>query len=373
MPSLGADMKEGILVRWLVDVGDEIKRGDIIAVIETYKGAIDMEAYYNGILGEILIPPLTSVPVGTVLARLNVAETIVAKPQSPAAAQPSRGRKSMPGTHVFPSLASGILASPLARKTAAERQLDLSLLKGSGPNNAVLFRDLPSEMASPGEGGLEPMRIAIAAAMSHSKQQIPHFYLSLDIDISRTQQWLKQENSNKSPEEQVLLLALLLKATAAALCKYPALNGTYQENHFIQGDGIHIGNVISLRTGGIVVPAIHHVDQLSVPDTMKALRDITERSRHGHLRSSELSDATITVTSMGERGADMVWGVIYPPQVAILGFGRPHKVPRVTENKVVIADMLTVCLSADHRVIDGIQGAKFLNNLDKHLQQPELL
>jgi pyruvate dehydrogenase E2 component (dihydrolipoamide acetyltransferase) len=191
----------------------------------------------------------------------------------------------------------------------------------------------------------------------------------------------------------VILLALLLKALANSLVKYPKLNGFYQ-NHFSQGDSphkdvpqddlskgshfeqasaIHIGNVISLRQGGLVVPAIHNVDKLSVNEVMQGLRDITKRSRNGHLRSSELMYATITVTNMGERGADSVFGIIYPPQVAILGFGKVRKIAKVVNDKVVIAQALTVSLSADHRVIDGMLAAKFLNYLAKKLQKADRL
>ena len=274
-----------------------------------------------------------------------------------------------------------VKASPIVRRLAQEQQLNLTGIKGSGPQGAILLNDLSpllktktkSESHKSADKIEQNMRSAIAVAMAKSKQEIPHFYLSLELDITRAQQWLQQQNQETSPEEHVLLLAFLLKALANSLVKYPKLNGFYQVSTFEQASAIHIGNVISLRQGGLVVPAIHDVDKLSVSDIMQGLRDITARSRNGHLRSSELMDATITVTNMGERGADSVLGIIYPPQVAILGFGKVRKVLQLVNDEVKEIQVLTVSLSADHRVIDGMLAAKFLNYLAKQLQKPERL
>ncbi|MEY8198286.1 MAG: dihydrolipoamide acetyltransferase family protein [Colwellia sp.] len=403
MPSLGADMTEGTLTQWLVKEGEQVNSGDIIAVLETQKGAIDMEVYSSGTIAEILVEPVIEVPVGTVLARIALAEPsqkssvptpIPAKIASEASTELDKDTVVSEQVKVVDVKVIGVKASPIVRRLAKEQQLDLTGIKGSGPQGAILLNDLTvilkaktktkSEKHKLADKTEQNMRNAIAVAMAKSKQEIPHFYLNLELELTNAQQWLQQQNQARPPEEHVLLLALLLKALAKSLVKYPKLNGFYQnafyrdttseENSaFVQASAIHIGNVISLRQGGLVVPAIHDVDKLSVAELMRSLRDITDRSRNGHLRSSELMDATITVTNMGERGADSVLGIIYPPQVAIVGFGKVREIAKVVNNNVMVAPVLTVSLSADHRVIDGMLAAKFLNYLAKQLQKPDRL
>lgn len=392
MPSLGADMTEGMLVKWLVKEGDQVNNGDIIAELETHKGAIDMEVYQSGVITKILVQPIVTVPVGTVLARLQPEVTITEpeQPIPPDVEQPSEIQSIATPVKATPVKVTSILdepsipepteveqaviksavtASPIVRRLAAEQQLDLSEIHGSGPQGAILLKDLPRQIPKPATG----MRTAIAAAMKKSKTEIPHFYLSQDVDISSAQRWLCKINAEKPPEQRLLLIALLLKAVAKVLAKFPAVNGYYIDNQLQPAEVIHIGNVISLRQGGMVVPAIHDVDKLSLQDLMWAVRDITGRSRSGHLRSSELSDATITVTNMGDRGADSVYGIIYPPQVAIIGFGRSRQTALVKDNSLTIGDRMIVCLSADHRAVDGMLAAKFLNALSAQLQKPECL
>ncbi|MEW6982215.1 dihydrolipoamide acetyltransferase family protein [Colwelliaceae bacterium 6471] len=391
MPSLGADMKEGMLVEWLIKVGDNVKQGDIIAVLETQKGAIDMEVYDSGTITEILVQPVITVPVGTVLARLSLAhvayqsdtETIpTEKIPSPMVDSEVAIPKTPLTKNVLQSTVQ--LASPIVRKLAEQQQLDLSTLTGTGPHGAIILKDLPND-AHPhatsekltdkrtSTKSSTSMRSAISAAMEKSKREIPHFYLSLVIDITLTQRWLANENKDKSPEQQILLLAVVMKSVALALGKFPQFNGFYRQGRFLPANDINIGNVVSLRSGGIMVPAIHHVEQLTLTDIMLALRDVTLRSRNGHLKSSEVTDATFTITNMGERGADTVFGVIYPDQVAIIGLGKPKKSAVVLNNNITIGDEITLCLSADHRVLDGMLAAKFLNQIAENLQKPESL
>lgn len=351
MPSLGADMRDGTLTEWLVAEGDKIQKGDIIAVIESSKGAIDMESYHSGTIAKLLVQPVISLPVGAILGKLEVdSDILVPESQPLQPPQPLTEASPGPSSRQPPQSAQpksytvtnkGVLASPVVRQIARQRQLDLAGIQGSGPDGAILLKDIerlektppsipeqaktvaptattaPSTAPTTGERNLQAIRDAIAAAMEKSKREIPHYYLSLDIDLSRAQQWLSDENAGREPEDRLLLLALLLKAVANILPKFPALNG--------------------------------------------------------HLRSSELTDATITVTSIGDRGSDSVFGVIYPPQVAIIGFGRVRQSPQVKNGRVEICDMVTVSLSADHRISDGTLGAKFLNALSLQLQQPELL
>lgn len=392
MPSLGSDMRDGMLVEWQISEGDHVNKGDIIAVIETNKGAIDMESYHTGTISQILAQPIVSLPVGSVLARIETdSDTVqpasqVSKPSPVAQQHQQPDIRLTPPTTASSLARQRVLASPVVRRLAQQNHWDLTSVKGSGPNHAILLRDIAdlaehvipasttnAEQLKPSGYNLPAMRVAIAEAMERSKQKIPHYYLTLDIDLSLATQWLKTENAKREPDDRILLLAVLLAATAKVLPKFPALNGFYSEGRFASSPNVHIGNVISLRGGGLVVPAIHDVDTLTLEATMKALRDITTRSRTGRLRSSELTDATITVTSIGERGSDTVLGVIYPPQVAIIGFGRPRQLPQVKNGNIEICDMINVSLCADHRVSDGSQGAKFLNALSNQLQKPDML
>lgn len=406
MPSLGADMTEGTLVEWQASPGDTLDKGDIIALLETQKGLIEMEVYQPGVITELLLEPVVTVPVGSVMARMSVegeaAQPAVPEPSHPAEQAAaikapvikvpavSQGQPHEEGVSQQVRPRQGVLASPVVRKLAGEQQLDLSQLSGSGPEGAILLRDLPvsapevktaetrTDIKTKTRTTASPdtalaMRSAIAAAMEKSKREIPHYYLSQEVDITQAQRWLADFNADRGPEERILLLALMLKAIAQSLHKYPALNGYYQQQTFTPNSAVHIGNVISLREGGLVVPAIHDVDQLSVEAIMIRLRDLSERSRGGVLRSSELMDASITVSNMGERGSDLLFGVIYPPQVAIIGVGKPRKTMLVKGDQPRVADVVTVSLAADHRVSDGMTGAKFLNALANTLQKPEKL
>jgi len=217
------------------------------------------------------------------------------------------------------------------------------------------------------------MRDAIAAAMSRSKREIPHYYLASEINVESAIAWLEKRNAAVPISERVLFAAMQLKAVACALRETPELNGFYQGGAFRPAAGMHLGVAVSLRGGGLVAPALHDVDKLSLADLMAGLKDLLRRARSGQLRSSEMSDPTITVTNLGDLGVDTVFGVIYPPQVALVGIGRSNVKPWVTGGTIVAARIVHATLSADHRVSDGMRGARFLVELDRLLQQPESL
>lgn len=417
MPALGADMETGRLVQWLVREGDRVRRGDVVAVVETHKGAIDVEIFLDGVIRE-LAPLGQDMKVGTRLARVGLAEqpesleapalpaSAVASVPQPMPAAPIAGEignEPLPGR--VPAVASAarvatgrLLASPAARRRARELGVRLEALAGSGTGGAVLLADVERAVAAqpvrpetavaaasavsqaaalppPVKRGFDPeqMRLAIAAAMGRSKREIPHYYLSSQIDFQAAQAWLLDYNRERDPEQRLLPAALLLKATALALREQPRLNGFYQDEAYRPGGGIHVGWAIALRGGGLIAPAIHDTDQLALPELMAALRDLVQRARSGGLRSSELTDPTVTITSLGERGAEAVWGVIYPPQVAIVGFGRVVERPWVVDGQVVARPLVQASLAADHRVSDGHQGGQLLMAIDRALQTPENL
>ncbi|HXG52706.1 MAG TPA: 2-oxo acid dehydrogenase subunit E2, partial [candidate division Zixibacteria bacterium] len=212
-----------------------------------------------------------------------------------------------------------------------------------------------------------------AAAMARSKREIPHYYLSTTIDMHRALEWLAGENARRPVTRRLLHSALLIRAVGLALRETPELNGFWIDGGFKPGEGIHVGVAVSLRQGGLVNPAIHDADKKGLDELMENLLDLVNRARTGHLRSSELAAGTITVTSLGEQGVESVFGVIYPPQVALVGFGKIVEQPRAVGGLLGIRPTLTASLSADHRASDGHRGGRFLIAVDRLLQEPEKL
>jgi pyruvate dehydrogenase E2 component (dihydrolipoamide acetyltransferase) len=213
------------------------------------------------------------------------------------------------------------------------------------------------------------MRHAIAAAMARSNREIPHYYLETRIDMSQALGWLETENQKRSVKERLLPVVMLVKAVALALGDVPELNGYWLDDRLQPQESIHIGFAIALRQGGLVIPAIHHADLKSLDELMAVLRDLIPRVRSGRLRSSELTDATMTLTNLGDLGVEVVYGVIYPPQVALVGFGKITQQPWAEEGMLGIRPVLRATLAADHRATDGHRGGQFLEALNRHLQE----
>ncbi|MDF9797858.1 pyruvate dehydrogenase E2 component (dihydrolipoamide acetyltransferase) [Catalinimonas alkaloidigena] len=410
MPSLGADMKAATLVEWHVKEGAHVRRGDIIADVETEKGDIDVEVYEEGTLEKILVQPGEKLPVGTLMAYVRSegepsweqlqtkqgesilkASSEAAQPElSEGTASVSTETKSTPKveTDLIQSLESEerIKASPLAKMIATENHIDLHEVQGTRPNGAIGRADVERYMhqktdkapAEQPERSLQApattMRKAIANAMAKSNREIPHYYLDTHIDMSHALEWMEAENRNRPVKERLLNSVLLIKAVALALTEVPELNGYWIDNELKIQEAIHIGFAIALRRGGLITPAIHHADTKSLDELMENLKDLTQRTREGRLRSSELSDATITLTSLGDRGVETVYGVIYPPQVALIGFGKILDQVWVAQGMLGIRPLVHATLAADHRASDGHQGARFLDALSHYLQDiPQLL
>lgn len=382
MPSLGADMEKGTVVEWLKKPGDRVERGDVVAVVETQKGAFEIEAFERGVMDEILVPVGTEVPVGAVLARIDgKAEPKPAPASSPTAPPPAErpdGHPVVPRRKT-PASAARLRISPAAARRAVELGVDVRDLIGSGPQGAIAIADVEAAAArapSPApRRGFDPaaMRQAIAAAMARSKREIPHYYLSLPIDLGRATEWLTEENNRRDVERRLLPAALLLKAVALALREVPQLNGFWIDGAPKLSPAIHVGWAISLRGGGLIAPAIHDADRLTLDQAMAALRDLVTRARTARIRGSEMMDPTITVTSLGERSAQSVLGVIYPPQLAIVGFGAPRMTASVVDGEIRQRPVAQATLSADHRASDGAIGSQLLAAIDQHLQKPEAL
>lgn len=294
--------------------------------------------------------------------------------------------------------------SPRARRLAAEHGVELGALTGSGPGGAVVGNDVlfarpsapsaderantaavaeapppgpaPAPAVAPGRSAADKaaaMRQAIARLMARSTREIPHYHVDLDIDLAPALAWLERVNEGRPATARLLPAALLLKATALAAQEVPGINGTWEDDHLVVPETVHLGVAVSLRTGGLVTPAIPDAAALPLDDVMAALRDLVTRARGGHLKGSELTGATLTVTNLGDLGADRVSGVIYPPQVALVGFGRIRERPWADAGMLGVRPVVTATLAADHRASDGLVGSRFLAAVARHLADPDSL
>jgi pyruvate dehydrogenase E2 component (dihydrolipoamide acetyltransferase) len=209
--------------------------------------------------------------------------------------------------------------------------------------------------------------------MARSKREIPHYYLEHQVDVTACEQWLTAANATRLPDRRLLFGALAVKSAALAARRFPAFNGFYRNGKFEPAGAVHVGMAIAIRGGGLAAPALHDVDRLSLDALMQSMRDLVQRTRAGRIRSSEMSDPTITVSSLGERGVEALYGVIYPPQVAIVGVGKVVKRPWVVDGAIGPRSVTTITLAADHRVSDGHAGALFLADIGRLLQEPDKL
>jgi len=415
LPSLGADMDAGTLLTWHVKPGDHVKRGQVVAVVDTSKAAVDVEIWQDGVVKSLLVQPGEKVPVGTVLATLQSAEEMPPAFAPASAPEPApqlepepapttakaavKQRVERPQSKASQTAVAGRQpVSPAARLRANALGIDPDAIVGTGVQSSVTLADVekatqsitgttgkadqaqsqPAPPSTPAElgaaaGRQKEMRKAIAAAMSRSKREIPHYYLSETIPMAAALAWLQQRNEGLPIMERILPAVLLLKAVALALKRSPQLNGFFNDGVFQPSAQVHAGVAISLREGGLVAPAIHNVADKPLAQLMQELADLVKRARAGSLRSSEMSDPTLTITNLGDQGVQSVLGVIYPPQVALVGFGRVAVGPWVQAGEVCAVPLMTASLAADHRVSDGHQGALFLTELREFLQQPLVL
>ncbi|HKQ12666.1 MAG TPA: dihydrolipoamide acetyltransferase family protein [Steroidobacteraceae bacterium] len=383
MPSLGPDMEAGTLVAWKVHPGDAVKRGDVVALVETDKGVIDVEIFATGTIEKLLVEPGTHVPVGTVLAQLKNGEASSEVPAPPApASSPETVGAPQVTVHaaVQPPAARHQRISPAARVRAHALGLNVDSLRGTGPGGVITLDDVSKagranakRANSPSEDQVHDMRRIIAKAMTRSKHEIPHYYLSIECCFSRAQGWLDQHNAAVAIEERLLPSALVLKAVALAARAMPEFNGFYKDEQFQAAADVHAGMAIAMRGGRLVAPAILNADRKPLAVIMSELRDLTTRVRSGHMRAAELALSTITITSLAEEGVDLLVPVIYPPQVAIVGCGSIVERPWIVDGLVQPARVMTITLAADHRVTDGRAGARFLRHVHDSLQSPEKL
>ncbi len=402
MPSLGADMDFGTVVEWRVSTGDTVAKGDIVAVVETEKSDIDIETWHAGTVTELLAEVGRELPVGAPLLRMTDDASAPSpqhpEPEEPATEQLSSELPAQPTATAMPPQpvaaeaeaprmvppkpsTAGVLASPRARLAAHERGVDLATVVGTGPGGAVLFGDVERAGDSgrvshgvtehPASDRQTSMRRSIAERMARANSDIPHYYLESDVDLSVALANLERSNEAKPLAERIIPAALLIEAAAQAAKKHPECVGTWTDDGFQPADRIDVGIAISLRRGGLVTPTITRADERTIEELMAALKELVGGARAGSLRSSWMADAGITVTNLGDNGAARMQGVIFPPQVSLVGFGRIEKRPWVVDDRILVRPMVSVSFAGDHRATDGLTGSRFLSTLAKHLEQSE--
>jgi len=435
MPSLGADMDSGTILEWLVKPGDVVKRGDVMAVVDTDKAAVEIETFEDGVVGEVLVQPGQRVGVGSVLATLVQAEEAAPAPaprrrsakkrpprKAPAGTPVAAPRATPPVRHHAAELGVDLTAvagtgtggrvtradvdaaarrprtSPYARRLAAELGVDLSVVAGSGAGGTVVAEDVRAAAASGSRAAAatagprspaveveEPRpavrqseasrtgRATIAALMSRSKREIPHYYVATTVDLQATVRWLRETNRQRAVSERIVPAAALLRGIALAARRMPELNGFWVDDRFVPGNDVHLGVAISVRGSALVAPALLGTADLALPELMHGLRDLVARARSGRLTRAELTEPTLTVTDLGDQGVEEVFGVIQPPQVALVGVGRMVERPWAVDGLLGVRPVVRLSLSGDHRATDGYTGARFLATVDELLQHPEEL
>lgn len=380
MPSFGADMDAARFVQWRAKPGQALKRGDVVAVVETQKGAIDVELWHDGTMARLVAEPGQEIPVGELLAVLaGEGEDWQKLATEPVAAPPAPTAKAPPAQPLAPHAPSAPTAgharvSPAARQRAQALGVDIEALATQAGDRVVTLADVERAAttpttAAPARG--TAMRAAIAAAMTRSWREIPHYHVGCEIVVEEPLRALEAFNQKRPVNDRVLFAAVLLRAVAQAVTETPTLNGRFENGGFQPADAVHLGVVTSLRGGGLVVPTVHDAHRLSLSELMAALRAVLERARNGQLRSSDLADSTLSVSHLGDLGAESVQGVIYPPQVALVGLGRVALRPAVVDGQVVAARTLHASLAGDHRVSDGLVGSRFLAALVARLKTLE--
>ncbi|PWB65519.1 MAG: pyruvate dehydrogenase complex dihydrolipoamide acetyltransferase [Deltaproteobacteria bacterium] len=385
MPSLGFDMTEGKLARWLKQEGDRIERGQAIAEIETEKATVEIEADASGVLAKIIVPAGQTVPVGTVIGIIAEAgEKIAETPTAPAPAAPSTPpppAAAETGGHAAPPEAR-VKASPVARKMAEEAGIDLRRIQGTGPDGRIMERDVqaaiggapppqrPAAEAAPAAPApMSRMRQAIARRMTESKTTAPHFYVTVEINMDEAMRLREQLNRLASDEEKISVNDLVVAASARTLARFPTLNASYRDDRIEMHPRIDIGIAVALEDG-LLPPVLHDADKKALRTIAVESKSLAERARTNKLRSDDLGSGTFTVSNLGMFDVDEFIAIINPPEAAILAVGAVTRRPAVVGGEVRIASLMKATLSVDHRVSDGAQAARFMQEFKKLLENP---
>ncbi len=389
MPALGFDMTSGAVARWLKKEGDPVKQGEAIAEVDTEKATVEIQAFASGILHKILVQSGQQVPVGTVIGLIGAPGETVTAP-APAAATPSSPAVSpnpSPKATESKTKTNGdgrIKASPVARRIAEAEGVNLAEISGTGPGGRIVEKDVQDYLArqtsplrpSPigrGVGGevveLSRMRQTIARRMSESKQTAPHFYVTFDINMTEAMKVREQLNHLAAENEKISVNDLVVAAAARTLTKWPVFNASYRGDKLEMHSSINIGVAVALDAG-LITPVLHDADKKSLKEIARESRALVERTRANKMHPEDLTGGTFTVTNLGMFGVEEFSGIINPPEAAILAIGAVAKRPIVVDDEMRVAQMLKATLSTDHRVADGAQAARFMQDLKVLLENP---
>ena len=406
MPQMGFDMEEGTVVRWLKAEGDNVDRGEPIVEVETDKATVEVESFASGLLRRIVVTEGITVPVGQIIGIIASADEDLPQIPSPSTGEgQGEGDSSTPAsTHETPPMPAAvkseppapepspaveavkgdrILVSPLAKRIAEEKGVDLSTVTGTGPKGRITKEDVlaaaeadqapvpaPSAVADVTE--LSRMRQTIARRMTQSKQEMPHFYVTASIDMTRAMTLREELNELWAGEARLTVNDLIIKASALALAKFPAFNSHYADGKIKHNPSLNIGVAIALEDG-LIAPAILDCGGKSLKDISAASRDLSTRARNGVLKPQEYTEATIAISNLGMFQIDNFIAIINPKQSASIAVGSVTKQPVVRDGQITIADIMQCTISADHRVVNGAEAAQFVNEIKSHLEKPSSL
>ena len=391
MPKMSDTMLEGKVIRWLKHEGDQVAEGEPIAEIETDKANVEMEAFEAGVMKQILVKEGETVPVGQPIA---VLETLEAEEMPPVTAPPpSEAAPAIEEKPLAPPEAERVKASPLARRMAEEKGIDLSRIQGTGPDGRITESDVedylrqtqaaaapppvieaPSPPKPPAievpteERELSRMRKTIAERMARSKQTIPHFYVTSEVEMDWASRMRDELNMDES-QTKVSFTDMVIKACALALAGFPEVNASYSEDKLLMHEEINIGLAVALEDG-LIAPVVHNADRKSLRRIASETRELAQRARENNLRATDYTGGTFTVSNLGMFDVESFAAIINPPESATLAVGTIREVPVVVDGQVAVSKRMKATISADHRVLDGAVAAKFLQEVKRRLESP---
>jgi pyruvate dehydrogenase E2 component (dihydrolipoamide acetyltransferase) len=379
MPALGMAQETGKVLRWLKQDGEPVTKGEPLLEVETDKVTVEIEAPADGTLAGVRAPDGTEVPVGTVIAVVLAPGEVVAPVAPLAASEPQLEREveavaAASAAVTAPERPRRRLASPKARRLAEARGVDLDTLAGSGPNGAIVARDLealqPIVASNGGDGGFEVGTVwrVMAERTTRAWQEVPHFFLSRDVDASRLGSW-RDAARRKPGGETITHTDLLVKICAEALRRHPRVNASWRAGAVVAGTGVNVAIAVATEDG-LVVPVVHGADALDLPAISTRRREIAGAARSGRLRPEDVQGGTFTISNLGMYGVDAFQAIVNAPQAAILAVGRIVDRPWVVDGALVVRPVLTLTVSFDHRVVDGARGAEFLDALAELIEEP---
>ncbi len=397
MPQMGYDMHEGKVVRWLKKEGEDVARGEVIAEIETDKAIVDFEAYTGGVLGKIVADEGVAIPVGGLIAVItdpgeavpdNVGTAAApTEPTAEAAPAPAEAVSAPAPAAATAASAGEVRASPLARRLARERGIDLTTINGSGPGGRIVETDVPEEAAPAAASAAAPdgtgapapmtsesielsrMRQAIARVTVDSKREAPHFYVTAEMDMTKAMSLRRDINDELDAEKRVSVNDFIVKASAIAIGRHPKFNSFFRDNHLQMNASINVGIAIALESG-LIVPGINGCESKSLVEIAAGSRDLVSRASGGTLRNEEYSGTTFSVSNLGMFDVDSFTAIIFPPHAAVLAVGTVKEQPVARDGELAVAQIMKATLSVDHRVADGAEAAQFLMEIKKLLENP---